>query len=137
MNIFIEYFDELYNCIQHDYVEDEEVSFRDIYFDSKNHLSCGKITKKQFFNIVNSLISNFYFYLKEKEYIELKKMISNKYNIDVILDDFSNNICNIVNPIIEEADYFKYIDSNSKNNEIKTINKEKEIIVNSKLFSED
>ena len=64
-------------------------------------------------------------------------MISNKYNIDVILDDFSNNICNIVNPIIEEADYFKYIDSNSKNNEIKTINKEKEIIVNSKLFSED
>ena len=137
LNIFIEYFEELYNCIQHDYVEDEEVSFRDIYFDSKNHLSCGKITKKQFFNIVNSLISNFYFYLKEKEYIELKKMISNKYNIDVILDDFSNNICNIVNPIIEEADYFKYIDSNSKNNEIKTINKEKEIIVNSKLFSED
>ena len=64
-------------------------------------------------------------------------MISNKYNIDVILDDFSNNICNIVNPIIEEADYFKYIDSNSKNNEIKTLNKEKEIIVNSKLFSED
>lgn len=132
-NIFIKYFDMLYKHVKDGFIDNMELNFRDIFINSDNSFYLKKITKLQFSNIVNSLVSNFYFFLSNTEYRELRKYLKDKYDISVMLDDFSMKVCQVVNPIIEEADYFEYV-NDYENKEILKIKMEKALIMNSKLF---
>lgn len=108
IDIFVKYIGQLFKLIDEHSLSNYTYTFRDIYLLGENILFIESLNKQQFLFIVNSLIANFSWLLKERDYRTLTGIIEQKYNINLQINSFQDYSCLIINPIIEENDYIKY-----------------------------